>query len=73
MSEEISFNNWAEASEYILENCEKSCLNCHYGNRNKITKSPFIFCIEPNNGMTMANLNFGICCSDWKKYEGDDK
>lgn len=65
----ISFKDWKEASKYILENCEKSCLNCTYGTKGKITEGPFVFCTEPINGMTMANLNFGICCQDWKAME----
>lgn len=67
----MKFKNWKEASEYILENAEKSCLNCNYGTRGEITESPYVFCTEPNRGMCMANLNFGIVCQDYKKYESD--
>ena len=69
MSKQMNFNNWTEASEYILENCEKSCLNCRYGTKGEKTNSQYVFCIEPTNGMTMANLQFGIVCRDWEKYE----
>lgn len=69
MSESMSFKDWNEASEYILSNIEKSCLNCKYGTKGEKTDSPFVFCIEPEHGMTMANLNFGIVCQDWKEYK----
>ena len=69
MSESISFKNWKEASEYILKNTERNCLNCKYGNKGEITNSPYIFCTEPNNGMRMADLRFGIVCADHEKYE----
>lgn len=71
MEKTITFKDWKEASEYILENCEKSCLNCKYGTRGEITESANVFCTELNNGLRMANLNFGIVCSDWKDYKGD--
>ena len=69
---EKHFENWDEASEYLLSECEKSCLNCKYGMKGKKTKSEFVFCTEPNHGMTMANLLFGICCSDWEGYDNDE-
>ena len=68
----MQFESWKEASEYILENCEKSCLNCHYGTKGKPTDGPFVFCTEPERGFTMANLNFGIVCQDWKECEKEE-
>ena len=73
MGETKSFKDWQEASEYILTNCEKSCLNCTYGKQGKPTDSAYIFCTEPINGFTMANLHFGIVCQDWKKHGDDTK
>ena len=72
MKEKMSFNNWEEASNYILENFDKSCLNCTYGTKGDITTSEFVFCTEPINGMLMANLYFGIVCQDWKGCEGNE-
>ena len=72
MGKTKSFSSWEEASEYILKNCEKSCLNCDYGTKGKKADSPYVFCIEPQNGFTMANLNFGVVCKDWKKMECDN-
>ena len=65
----MKFENWKEAYQYILDNTDKSCLNCRFGTNGKKdiendTCSPFVFCTKT---IQMANLNFGVVCpNDWE-------
>jgi len=71
----MKFKNWKEAYQYILDNTEKSCLNCKYGTDGARdikdnTCRQFIFCTK---ALLMADLNMNtVCPNDWEEREHSD-
>lgn len=63
------FDTWKEAQQYLLDNMEKSCINCKYGNKGKVDNSKFVFCLKT---IIMVHLNRFWWCSEWEGVENED-
>lgn len=57
------FDTWKEAQQYLLDNMEKSCINCKYGNQGKVQDMRFVFCTD---SVGMVHLDLFYYCNHWK-------